>query len=107
MADPLRGSPQGPTGPGPVTQGMPGEFRTKEPTVEGESFLDFMKKSINEVNNMQAGAASKVQKLVTGEIKSLHEVMVATEEAGIAFNLTMQIRNKLIQAWDELKRMPV
>lgn len=107
MADLLGGSPQGPIGPGPATQGMPGEFRTKEPTVEGDSFLDFMKKSINEVNNMQSAAGSKVQKLVTGEIKSIHEVMVATEEAGIAFNLTMQIRNQLLKAWDELKRIPV
>ena len=107
MGDPLGALPIGPYGPGPAEQGMPGEFAPKEPTVPGQSFVELLKRSIDEVNNLQASAGDKVQKLVTGEISSIHEVMIATEEAGIAFNLLLEIRNKLVQAWNELKRMPV
>ncbi len=107
MVDPLGGSPLGPKGPGPAEQGMPGAFKTKEPSEPGQSFVDLLKSSINEVNNMQSAAGSKMQKLVTGEISSIHEVMAATEEAGIAFNLLMQVRNQLMRAWDEIRRMPV
>ena len=50
----------------------------------------------------------KVTKLVTGEISSIHEVMAATEEAGIAFNLLMQVRNQLMKAWGRTaRRTPV
>lgn len=107
MAEPLGGMPVGPYGPGPSEQGYPGEFGPKEPTVPGKSFVDLLKSSIDEVNNMQMAAGDKIQKLVTGEISSIHEVVVATEEASIAFNLLLQIRNQLISAWDELKRTPV
>jgi flagellar hook-basal body complex protein FliE len=107
MVDPLRGSPVGPYGPGPADHGTPGEFAPKEPSKPGHSFIDMLKSSVNEVNSMQLGAAGKVQKLVTGEISSLHEVMVATEEASVAFSLMMQVRNQLLQAWNELKRTPI
>ncbi len=107
MVDPLGALPMGPIGPGPSEQGQIGEFGPKEPDVPGQSFVELLKKSINEVNNMQAAAGEKIEKLVTGEISSIHEVMAATEEAGIAFNLMMQVRNQLLKAWDELRRMPV
>ncbi len=107
MVDPLGGMPVGPYGPGPSEQGMASEFAPKEPVVPGKSFADLLKSSVNEVNSMQNAAAGKVQKLVTGEISSVHEVMIATEEAGIAFNLLMQIRNQLLRGWDEIRRLPV
>jgi len=107
MVDPLGASPIGAYGPGPAEQGTLSDFGPKEPSKPGESFVDLLKSSINEVNNMQSAAGQKVQKLVTGEISSIHEVMIATEEASIAFNLFMQIRNQLLRAWDEMKRMPV
>ncbi len=107
MVEPLGGMPIGPYGPGPTETGSPGEFAPREPTKPGESFVDILKSSIDEVNNMQAFAANKIQKLVTGEINSVHEVMIASEEAGLAFNLVMQIRNQLIKAWDELRRTPI
>jgi len=69
--------------------------------------VELLKRSIYEVNQLQDQAGDKVQKLVTGEISNIHEVMIATEEAGIALNLLLQIRNQLLQAWDELKRISV
>ena len=107
MVEPLGAMPIGPFGPGPTEQGMPGEFAPVTPAKPGESFMELLKQSIDEVNTMQTNASTKVQKLVTGEISNIHEVMIASEEAGIAFNLLMQIRNHLLSAWDELKRVQV
>ncbi len=107
MVDPLGGSPSGPIGPGPTPTGSPSGFGPKEPDIKGNSFVELFESSINEVNHLQWNSGAKMRKLVTGEIESLHEVMIASEEAGLAFNLLMQIRNKLLTAWNELKRMPV
>lgn len=107
MLDPLGPMPLGPSGPGPVEPGKPGESAPREPAAPGQSFLELLKKSIDEVNTLQDQAGDKVQKLVTGETGNLHEVMIATEEAGIALNLLLQVRNQLLRAWDELKRIPV
>lgn len=107
MADPLGALPVGPYGPGPSEQSTPAFIGQSDATPSGGSFVDLLKRSVNEVNNMQDAAGNKVQKLVTGEISSIHEVMIATEEAGIALNLLMQIRNQLLRAWNELKRTPV
>ncbi len=99
--------PVGPVGPTPRTEAMGGTKGPVEPKAPGGSFVDLLANSVNEVNNMQHGAADKVQKLVTGEISNVHEVMISVEEAGIAFNLMMQIRRQLLRAWSELKRTPI
>ncbi|MBI1389408.1 MAG: flagellar hook-basal body complex protein FliE [bacterium] len=106
MADPFDQMPVGPSGPTPRTEGWQ-SVSVPEPVPPGGSFVDMLKSSINEVNNMQWSAGDKVTKLVTGEIGSVHEVMIATEEASVAFNLLLQVRNQLMKAWSELKRTPV
>jgi flagellar hook-basal body complex protein FliE len=100
--DPLGASPIGPSGPG-----TPGDRGPKEPTQPGESFVDLLKNSINEVNQMKHNAGNKMQKLVTGEISNVHEVMIAAEEASVASSLLLQVRNQLLKAWNELRRAPV
>ena len=52
-------------------------------------------------------AADIAEKFVLGEITDIHEVMIAAEEAGVALELVMEIRNKLIEAYQELMRMPI
>lgn len=94
-------------GPGPASYGTVGEMGPRHPVEPGESFLDLLKSSIYEVNNMQYASNDKVRKYVTGEIDDLHEVMIAREESSVAFNLLLRVRNQLVRAWDEIKRMPV
>lgn len=107
MSDPLGAGPIGPSGPGGRTHATVGEMGPKEPVPPGSSFVDLLKSSINEVNSLQHLSGEKQRKYVTGEITSLHEVMIAGEESGVAFNLLLQIRNMLLRTWDQLKRMPV
>jgi flagellar hook-basal body complex protein FliE len=75
--------------------------------VEGESFGDIFKGMINETNQLQNDAADIAQKFATGEVADIHDVMIAAEKAGVSFELVLEIRNKLIEAYQELMRMQV
>jgi flagellar hook-basal body complex protein FliE len=74
---------------------------------QGPSFADVLKESLEQVNALQAQKTEKIQDLVTGKANSVEEVMVAVEEANLAFEFTMQVRNKLVEAYNELLRMQV
>lgn len=71
------------------------------------SFGDFLKKSLNEVNKLQKDADAAVEKFASGKEKDIHNTMIALKKAEVAFELVIQIQNKLMTAYDELKRMPV
>src|SRR3989339_765042 len=69
------------------------------------TFEETLKGFINDVNELQQDAGKSVEKLLTGEIKDVHDVMVAVEKAGTSFELMMEIRNKMIDAYREVIRM--
>ncbi len=71
------------------------------------SFADTLQGFMKDVNKMQNRADQSIEKMVAGEITDVHQVMVAAEEANIAFNLMMEIRNKILDAYHELMRMQV
>lgn len=79
----------------------------QEPQHVLETFQDLLQASLKRVDNLQQRAGILMQKTATGEIYDLHQVMVAMEEARIALELTMQIRNKVIEAYQEVSRMQV
>lgn len=71
------------------------------------SFADTLKKAINEVNDMQQVANKKAQDLAVGRTDNVAEVMIATEKADIAMRVMVQVRNKVIDAYNEIMRMQV
>ncbi len=62
---------------------------------------------IKDVNNLQTQANQAVEKVQTEESGSIHEVMIAMEKADIAFRTMMQVRNKLLEAYQEVMRLQV
>ncbi len=72
-----------------------------------KSFADTLSDAITKVNEMQQVADVKMEKLATGEIKNIPEVMIATEKADIALRLMVQVRNKIIDAYQEIMKMQV
>jgi flagellar hook-basal body complex protein FliE len=74
---------------------------------EVESFGNLLQSFIQDVNNLQNNADQMVQKFALGQVEDVHQVVVATEEANIAFQLLLEIRNKLVDAYHELMRMGV
>jgi flagellar hook-basal body complex protein FliE len=73
----------------------------------GPSFQDFLLRSIGEVNSMQTEADQAVEKLVTGGNVTPAEVLTAVQKADIAFDLMLQVRNKLMDAYQEIEKLQV
>jgi flagellar hook-basal body complex protein FliE len=71
------------------------------------SFKGFLLDSIREVNSMQQDADQAVEKLVAGEDVNPAEVLTAVQKADIAFKLMMQIRNKMVQAYNDIQSIRV
>jgi len=72
---------------------------------DAPKFDDMLKGFMTDVNKMQQTADTSIQKMVSGEVKDVHQVMLAVEEAKVAFNLMLEIRNKTMEAYNELIRM--
>ena len=73
----------------------------------GTSFADSLKSSIDEVAKMQQDATQATTDLATGRTGDLSGVMTAVEKSDLAFKTLLAIRSKLIDAYDELKAMPM
>jgi flagellar hook-basal body complex protein FliE len=83
---------------------IPGRPQAAE---QGASFKDALLNSIREVNSMQQEANRAVETLATGGDVNPAEVLTAVQKADIAFRMMMQIRNKVVQAYDEVKNIRV
>lgn len=81
--------------------------RPATPQMEGGGFGETLKAALSDVNDMQLESGAQIQRLLSGENVDLHEVMISSAEAGVAFNLMMEIRNKLVDAYQEIQRMNV
>lgn len=73
----------------------------------GKSFGDALKESLNEVNNLQLDADKSIEAMVSGENKDIHGTMIALSKADLAFRMTVQVRNKVLDAYQEVMRMQV
>lgn len=71
------------------------------------SFSEMLKNSINQVNEMQLESQNINNKFITGEIDNVHQVTIATQKAEMALQFTIQIRNKILDAYNEIMRMTI
>ncbi len=72
---------------------------------EGGGFLSTLKDAIAQANDIQLQAGHAVDELMTGRTQNIHQTMVALQQADISFQLMMQVRNKLVGAYEEMQRM--
>ncbi|WP_416145159.1 flagellar hook-basal body complex protein FliE [Planococcus koreensis] len=68
-------------------------------------FGDMLKKSLEDVNAAQNNSDKLTGQLVTGEVKDVHEVMIASQKASLSLQMTVQVRNKVVEAYQEVMRM--
>ena len=73
----------------------------------GGGFADSLRTALDNVNQTQAHAASLSEGYEKGEVTDVASVMLARQEAGLAFEATMQIRNRLLSAYQDIMRMGV
>jgi flagellar hook-basal body complex protein FliE len=72
-----------------------------------KEFGQFLSEALANVEAAQQDAALAAQRLASGEIKDVAEVTIASEKASLALQLTVQVRNKVLDAYQEMMRMPV
>ena len=71
------------------------------------NFGDLFKQSLEKVNAAQHKSDEMTNQLITGEVKDVHEVMIASQKASLSLQLTLQVRNKVVEAYQEVMRMQV
>ena len=71
------------------------------------SFADTLKGFVKDVNKMQINADKSIGKMIAGEITDVHQVTIAVQEAKTAFNLMMEMRSKMMEAYETVMRMQV
>ncbi len=76
------------------------------PQKAADGFGETLKAAIEKVDAMQGEADAQAQKLGNGE-GNLHETMLALEKADVAMKVAMKVRNKFLDAYNEVMRMPV
>ncbi|MZP30531.1 flagellar hook-basal body complex protein FliE [Heliobacterium undosum] len=72
-----------------------------------KSFSAFLQGALNHVNDLHKQADAAAADLAAGKPIDLHQVVIASEKAGIATQLTLQVRNKVMEAYQEIMRMQV
>lgn len=73
----------------------------------GKSFADTLKDVVQSVNTAQQQADYKMQELATGKSKDFADVMITAEKADISLKLMTSVRNKIIEAYQEIMKMQV
>jgi flagellar hook-basal body complex protein FliE len=78
--------------------------RQQEAKPKGADFSAVLLDSLKEVNKLQVESNTSIQELAAGKKENIHETMIAIEKASISFQMMMQIRNKIIEAYDQLMK---
>lgn len=72
-----------------------------------KSFSQYFDEALNNVNALQKKSQEATMNMAAGKVEDISQVVVAAEKASIALQLTMQVRNKALDAYQEIMRMQV
>jgi len=86
---------------------MPGGAGGAAARHAGPGFRQMLQEQIDKVNELQADATAAIEDLATGQRDDVESVLMATQKADTAFKLLLQVRNKVIDAYDEVKQMRI
>ena len=84
-------------------------IQTKQNTTNAQSinFNDILNNALDNVNQKQIDAETATQSLITGDAQDIHQVLLSTEEARLSLELASQIRNKLVDAYQEISKIQI
>ena len=85
---------------------MPTANVPQQPASGGSSFGKLLTEAIQQVNDVETTSQGELQKYLSNE-SDLHSVMIALEKADLSFQMMMQVRNKIVQAYQEVMRAQV
>lgn len=87
---------------------LPLQYRNQshiEVKSDRSDFKTMLANALDTVNAAQKESTLMTHKLITGEVEDLHQVMIAAQKASITLDLTVQVRNKVVEAYQEIMRM--
>lgn len=85
---------------------MPSPAAAKPQPAQGASFGKLLNEAVQQVNDVEKTSQGELQKYLTNE-SDLHSVMIALEKADLSFQMMMQVRNKIVQAYQEIMKSQV
>ena len=101
--------------PGPLTGAIRGNSSVEagrsqtdigKPEGTPSDFMQTLRGAMSEVERLHADGQQKIAELLRGDGQDIHGAMIAVEKANMSFELMVQVRNKIVQAYQEISRMP-
>lgn len=86
---------------------QPKELGELPKSEQGQSFGNMIGDLVKEVDEKGKVAVEETNRLLLGETDNIHQSMIAMQESGLAFTMLVEVRNKLVQSYQELMKMPV
>jgi len=83
------------------------QAKTNAQASGAENFTSLLNEAMNEVDQAQKASDLQISKVVSGDVQDVHTAMIAMQKADLSFQMMMQVRNKLIDAYHEVMRMQV
>ena len=80
---------------------------TKSSGTEEAGFSEIFSNMVDSVNSIQKDSAHLQEAFMNGEPVEIHQMMIKAQEAGISMDLLLEVRNKLVNAYSEIMRMPI
>ncbi len=77
------------------------------PAEVSQEFSSFLSDAMNKVNQAQVESSNLADRFAAGEITDLHQLTVAGQKASVMLQMTMQVRNKMIESYQEIMRMSI
>jgi flagellar hook-basal body complex protein FliE len=91
---------------GPISPGIT-RPADSAPANGSPGFKEFLEQQIHEVNQLQQDASQATNELIAGRRSDVESVMVATQKADTAFRMLLQVRNKMMDVYEEVKQLRV
>jgi flagellar hook-basal body complex protein FliE len=91
-----------------ITQGI-AEIAAPSPSSgagDGTDFSSTLKSAVEQISQLQSDAQNKVAGLLGGNGEDIHSAMLAVEKANVSFEMMVQVRNKIVQAYQTISQMP-
>ncbi|MNK29402.1 Flagellar hook-basal body complex protein FliE [compost metagenome] len=83
------------------------QISAQTPALPGSNFEAMVDAGLNGVNRALLRTETDAQRLAVGDVQNLHQVMIHMEEAKAGFQLVLQVRNRLLDAYQEVMRMQI
>ena len=92
----------------PITPiALPQSIAAATAASQSGDFQSVLSSAIGSIESLQNSASDSVQKFLTGQNEELHTTVLATQKAELAFDLGLQVRNKVVDAYQEIMKMQV